>query len=156
MRRSTGLISNVCMIDHLGRNLRWCGSHHGLCRKNLSEEWQDIEVALPILECGFSEACFLLPKAPKRAGVYSLTIRVKNLSLLCVDMSRVMHANSMVNHTITYCPCWPALHPLACAQGVQPFWRSRLASIENTQEGPFLLTSPETSEFCCQLPCPVC
>lgn len=95
VRSSMGLISNICMIDHLGR--RTCAGmavHMAHARSPLRN--CRAGVAPCPLECGFSEACFPLPGAPERAGVYGLTIR-ESLSL-CVDMSRDLHANNMGNH----------------------------------------------------------
>lgn len=99
VRSSMGLISNICMIDHLGR--RTCAgvavsmAHARRCPLRNCRTG----VAPHPLECGFNEACFPLPGAPERAGVYSLTIR-ESLSL-CVDMSRDMHANNMDSHHLS-------------------------------------------------------
>lgn len=98
VRSSMGLISNICMIDHLGR--RTCaGMAVSMARARRSPLRNcRTGVASRPLECGFSEACFPLPGAPERAGFYSLTIR-ESLSL-CVDMSRDMHANNMGSHPL--------------------------------------------------------
>lgn len=156
VRSSMGLISNICIIDHLGR--RTCAGvaiNMARARRRPLRNCRTGVAPRP-LECGFSVACFPLPGAPERAGVYSLTIR-ESLSL-CVDMSRDMHANNMGSHHLL--PVLPSFASIGQGPGSSAFLEkpSGICRPHPVYSGEPIYAdqSLRTVKFCCHLPCPVC
>lgn len=89
-----GLISNIYMIDHLGKKTCAGLAVNMAVQEEPLANCRALESVPLSLECGSWRACCPLPEdwCPQ------LDNQGKNLSLLCADTSRATHTNSMHGH----------------------------------------------------------